>query len=129
MRRHTQQKQFKGLSKLESINVYKVEFTQMGITFLALIFKRLLNSRLTLYCWNLATLEPFTPLILDVEGLKPNTNYELIWNRVYLSLEDNCLYYKDFVGVPQDPPYTHNEREMLKATKFMHNFIKNKKYM
>ena len=107
---------------MESIKVFNLEFNQRGLTFYASIFKRLLNGKLTLYCWNLSTMERLKPLILKVRRPKVTLNYEKLWNRVYLGLEDQRLYSKDFWMTPKDPDYYPDEYEIQKATLFMHNF-------
>lgn len=113
--------------KISSIKIFEQDFSQEGENFYTLMFKKLSTGIVTLYCWNLSTMERYPPLTLGADQ-KRASNYEFLWRKVYLCIEANTLYNKDFWGNPNDPISQLNIKESEKASKFMLSFVKNKKF-
>ena len=131
IRKFLAKKKVEKLIQLSSIKVFELEFTQDGENFYVLIFKKLSSKRLTLYCWNLSSMERYTPLVINLKNKKQYkslTNYKKVWQRVYLSIEDQKLFYKDYWINTKDPSLPADDFESKKAAKFMFNYCNNKKF-
>lgn len=120
---------FWGAKKTESIKVFEMEFNQQGETFFVIFMLRFLNRKITIYCWNLSAMERYTTVSISCKKLRKNRDYKKIWQRMYFSIEENLIFFEDFWKDAKDKNLSPDDRESLKASKFMHLYCKGKKFM